>query len=67
MPRRSATGSSARTSTPSMNTAPPVGSINRLIVRSSVLLPEPDGPSNTANSPPAIVESTSRTAAGPLA
>src|SRR5947209_16238942 len=62
MPRRSSVASRARTSAPSMSTVPDVGSTSRLIVRTSVLLPQPDGPSSTANSPAPIVRSTSWTA-----
>ena len=51
MVRRSSTGSAAVTSSPSIRTRPLVGSISRLIIRSTVDLPQPDGPISTASSP----------------
>ena len=50
MRRRSVTASTLCTSSPSTRTVPAVGSISRLIRRSSVVLPEPDGPTMARNS-----------------
>ena len=47
MLRRSCTLSWLATSTPSIRTCPEVGSTIRLIIRSSVVLPQPDEPTNT--------------------
>ena len=38
-------------SLPSTRIVPPVGSIIRLIIRSDVVLPQPDGPTNTVMRP----------------
>ena len=47
MPRRSLTGSTLVTSSPLTVSVPDVGSIIRLIIRIDVVLPQPDGPTNT--------------------
>src|SRR5436190_21054158 len=54
---RSAAGTSL-TRAPSMRISPPVAVSSPQIRRSSVDLPQPDGPTNTANSPSAISKST---------
>ena len=46
------------TSAPSNNTWPASGNSRPAIVRSSVVLPEPDGPSSASSSPSAISRST---------
>jgi hypothetical protein len=46
--RRSWTGSIFSTSVPSIRIRPPVGSMSRLIIRSVVVLPQPDGPDQDA-------------------
>src|SRR5690349_15838724 len=51
MPNRSLTGSTAVTSRPSTVSVPDVGSIMRLIIRIDVVLPQPDGPTNTVKVP----------------
>src|ERR1700682_4701326 len=51
MPRRNFTGSTLVTSWPSTVRVPDVGSIIRLIIRIEVVLPQPDGPTNTASLP----------------
>src|ERR1700687_4891258 len=51
MPRRSLTGSRMVTSLPSTVSLPDVASIIRLIIRMDVVLPHPDGPTNTASVP----------------
>ena len=45
---------------------PLVGSISRLIMRSSVVLPQPDGPTSTATSPSGTSSVSSRTATVPF-
>ena len=57
---RSAT--SSRMSTPSTVIVPAVGSISRLIIRSVVVLPQPDGPISTTISPRGTSRSRGRTA-----
>ena len=52
-------------SLPSISTAPPVGSIIRLIIRSEVVLPQPDGPTNTVILPVGISIVRSSTAGVP--
>ena len=47
MPRRSSCGRQAAVSLSSSQMRPEVGSIIRLIIRSDVVLPQPDGPTNT--------------------
>src|SRR5690242_4589647 len=51
MPNRSLTGSTAVTTRPSTVSVPDVGSIIRLIIRIEVVLPQPDGPTNTVSVP----------------
>ena len=48
-----------RNGVPSTTISPPVGSVSRLMQRSSVDLPAPDGPSTTTNSPGRIDSVTS--------
>ena len=45
------TGSTLVTSLPSTVSVPDVGSIIRLIIRIEVVLPQPDGPTNTVSVP----------------
>src|SRR5918997_4511665 len=47
---------------PPTRTVPPVGCSNPAISRSSVLLPQPDAPTRTRNSPAGTVRSTGPTA-----
>ena len=49
-------GSTSVTSSPPIKIAPPLVSSRPAIMRSSVDLPQPEGPTNTTNSPSAIVE-----------
>ncbi len=51
MRRRSETGSTARTSSPSTVMLPESASISRFASRSSVVLPEPEPPTMARNSP----------------
>src|ERR1700759_4045599 len=51
MPRRNRTGSTLATSAPSTPTVPDDGSAIRLIIRMDVVLPQPDGPTNTVSVP----------------
>src|SRR5258708_8284594 len=51
------------TSTPSISTAPRLGRVKPAIMRKVVVLPQPDGPSSTTNSPGATSMLTSSTAA----
>lgn len=53
----------ARTSSPSMESDPAVGSISRVMQRTRVDLPEPDRPMTTNTSPLRTSKVTSRTAA----
>ena len=62
MLRRSSTGSIFRTSVPSIRIRPPDGSMSRLIMRSVVVLPQPEGPTRTQSSPSGIVKLSSATA-----
>src|SRR3984957_20488648 len=62
MLRRKATGSGARTSSPSMVMCPSSASIRRLVSRSSAVLPEPEPPTLARNSPLSTVNETSSTA-----
>ena len=62
MPRRSRTGSTVATLAPSTVKVPDVGSIIRLIIRMEVVLPQPDGPTNTDSVPSAISRLSSSTA-----
>ncbi len=61
MRRRSSSGSARVTSSPPSRIRPAVGSISRLISRSVVVFPQPDGPSSTTISPsrtPSVRSST---------
>src|SRR5882724_11504280 len=51
MRRRNSTASTRITSSPSTTIVPDEGSISRLIMRRIVVLPQPDGPTNTHTSP----------------
>ena len=65
MPRRSFTGSTLVTSRPSSQMRPDVGSMSRLMIRSVVDLPQPDGPTSMTSSPRPISSVTSSTATVP--
>src|SRR3984957_9861826 len=62
MLRRSCTGSIFKTSVPSIRIRPPEGSMSRLIMRSEVVLPQPEGPTSTQSSPSGTVKLSSATA-----
>ena len=53
------------TSVPSMWIVPLVGSTMRLIIRSDVVLPQPEGPTNTVMPPSSTVRSSASTATVP--
>ena len=53
-------------SSPPMVIVPAVGSMSRLIIRSVVVFPQPDGPISTTIDPPATVE-VERLDGGPVA
>ena len=55
-------GGSRVTSLPPSRTAPSLGSMKPATMRKVVVLPQPEGPSSTRNSPSAICSETSRTA-----
>ena len=55
-----ALGARSFTTVPSIATVPPVISSSPAIMRSSVDLPQPDGPTSTTNSPSWIERSMSR-------
>ncbi len=55
IPRRSSAGSVPVMSSPSMRIRPAVGSIIRLIMRSEVVLPHPEGPTSTVMAPSGMV------------
>ena len=55
-------GGTPETSTPASSIVPAVGSSNPAIIRSVVVLPEPEGPSMVKNSPRQISRSTPSTA-----
>ena len=65
MPRRMLTGSLVSTFSPSIRMRPEVGSMSRLIIRSVVVLPQPDGPTRTESSPSPISRLSSPTATLP--
>src|ERR1700742_632816 len=65
MPRRNCTGSTLVTSLPSTVNLPAEGSIIRLIIRIEVVLPHPDGPTNTARVPSGTSSDRSSTATVP--
>ncbi len=58
MPRRSRSGSIEWVSRPAMVIVPDVGSMSLLIIRMVVVLPHPDGPTNTTVSPAGMVIDT---------
>ena len=58
-------GGSSVTSPPPIEIVPAVTSSRPAIIRSSVDLPQPDGPTRTRNSPLPIVSETSSTATTP--
>src|SRR4051794_22253120 len=62
MATRRARGGRSATSRPSMRIEPDVGVSNPAIMRRSVVLPHPDGPSSTRNSPSPVTKSTPSTA-----
>ena len=62
MPRRSSCTGTERTSTPPTSMRPPVGSSSRLIIRSVVVLPQPDGPTRATSSPSGTSRERSPTA-----
>src|SRR5216683_4905410 len=51
MRRRNAGGSAWPTGSPSIRTSPLSGSISRLMLLSSVVLPDPEAPTNATNAP----------------
>ena len=55
-------GGNSVTSWPASRTRPAVGSMKPATMRKVVVLPQPEGPSRTRNSPSAMVSETSRTA-----
>jgi hypothetical protein len=55
-------GGTRDTSAPRKRIAPSVGLSNPAIIRSVVVLPQPDGPSSEKNSPEPIEKSASATA-----
>ena len=65
MPRRSSTGSTPAMSAPPTVMVPEVGLIIRLIIRMEVVLPQPDGPTNTVNEPDSIARFSWETACVP--
>ena len=65
MPSRSFTASTLVTSSPSTVSVPEVGSIIRLIIRIDVVLPQPDGPTNTVSVPAGTSSVRSSTATVP--
>src|SRR5690349_20405832 len=65
MPSLNWTGSTLVTSLPSTVSVPDVGSIIRLIIRIDVVLPQPDGPTNTVNVPSGTSSVRSSTATVP--
>ena len=56
MPSPRSRGSRSLTTRPSMRISPAVGSSKPAIMRSVVVLPQPDGPTNTTNSPSSMVK-----------
>ena len=62
MPALRLHGGSRVTSWPASRTWPADGSMKPATIRKVVVLPQPEGPSSTRNSPSAIVSETSRTA-----
>ena len=62
---RSCGGTSVTSRSPIV-TRPALGVSSPAIMRSAVLLPQPDGPTSTMNSPSAMARSTPRAATCPL-
>src|ERR1700712_1212085 len=62
MPRRSLAGEPLEVSRSSIQMRPDVGEIIRLIMRSEVVLPQPDGPTKTVICPDGAVRDRSSTA-----
>src|SRR5260370_9607523 len=62
MRRRNAGASARSTDSPSIRTSPLSGSISRLMLLSSVVLPDPDPPTRATNTPSLTVTLASRTA-----
>src|ERR687893_97841 len=60
-----ARGGSPLTRCPSMSTSPDEGCSSPATIRSSVVLPQPDGPSRTRYSPSSVVRSMPSTARTP--
>src|SRR5262249_31972129 len=56
IPRPRSRGSRSFTTRPSMRISPAVGSSKPAIIRSVVVLPHPDGPTSTTNSPSSIAQ-----------
>ena len=56
-------GATSLITRPSMAIRPPEGSSNPATMRSVVLLPQPEGPTSTTNSPLPISRENARTAA----
>src|SRR6476659_6075469 len=65
MPNRSLTASTEVTCLPSTVSVPDVGSIIRLIMRIDVVLPQPEGPTNTVSVPSGTSRVRSSTATVP--
>ena len=65
MPRRSFSGCSRVTSRPSSQIRPEVGSMSRLMSRSVVDFPPPEGPTSMTSSPRRTLSVTSSTATVP--
>src|SRR4051812_35482130 len=59
-------GGSSETSRPAISTAPASTSSSPASMRSAVVLPDPDGPTSTMNSPSAISRSSASTAGASL-
>ena len=56
-------GGSSVTSSPPIRIVPPVGTSRPAIMRSVVVLPQPEGPSSVTRCPASIVKDTASTAA----
>src|ERR1044071_4037566 len=61
---RRSRGDRSLTTSPPISTSPEVGTSSPAIMRSKVVLPDPDGPRKTRNSPSSVTRSTSFTAPG---
>jgi hypothetical protein len=62
MPSPRSRGSRSLTTRPSMRISPALGSMKPAIMRKVVVLPQPDGPTSTTNSPSSMVRPRLRTA-----